>query len=692
MYRCRKAAAKKVGQFQEFCFPCSRWFSSLASWKHHAAEHLQPSEEMRLLPLKCNIAQFRHTLLRPGFCPECLGGKTADPEVRFRQYTNVSEWKMHVRHHMSLRERGRWACSHPRCANLAAQTTLEELFEHLADIHQIPFTVAERAQVKRDESTHEEGQKKRIYRYVPKTQSTTRPKGDDGFIHRTSASMKQQLEAQITRRSTFELKIPRNIAPPLEVTQGKRLEARDSDEEDSVGARMANYSEMPVIDDSPPPQATRHSEVMSKDTHAPRDCPEAGLNCRDDVSSRGSCHTMPPRAESDNTEGQTLDAVVVPLQPAPAGGKKRQVLDSSSAFGRKKAKSLELLETSCRKRQVNITVEIPPLPVDWWTSKEKGHNSPSVAKGHSLTRRTRGGVVMPLPKKHPSKKRTKTQPTQRPRGRPRGRPREKIRCVRDLPQPCQPPSVDDHCLSPVRFRKRAREAANVILSHQPDQDESASSTMTREWNISDQDGISRPTSEHASLSIPSGGMSSIYVGLRTKIPTTNPTVSPRVLSILGSPDPLTERCWDRPVRQWPEDSPTSPLDEGEFQHDPRVIPHEQLRQMNAHDDCLFSQISPEFAPAISCTSFPTFPIPSAGAGETTGVEAFPELPAPLADTYDFDRYLRSPSPPCVSISEDGHNASHGRTPIDTAKDLCSNIVSQKYHQPKNSEGSTLKHM
>ncbi|KIW35978.1 uncharacterized protein PV06_11714 [Exophiala oligosperma] len=665
VYRCRKAAAKKIGQFQEFCFPCSRWFCSLASWKHHAAEHLQPSEELGPLPLKCNIAQFRHTLLRPGFCPECLGDKDAAPDARFRQYTNASEWKMHVRHHMSLRERGRWACSHPRCTDLAAKATWEELFEHLADIHQIPFTVAEREQVKRDESTHEEGQKKQIYRYVSKRKSTTRPKGDDGFIHRSSASMKQQLKGQPTRESTHELKTPRNGGPPLEATEVRRLEVHDSHEEDPLGASVADHD-----DNSPPPQTTRHSEIVPEDTHALHDCSKAGLNCRDDVSSRGSCHKMPPRAEGDDTKLQTLDAVVVPLQSAQAEGKKRQISDSSSAFASKKAKSLKLSETAGSQRQVNITVEIPPLPADWWTKEEQEHRSPSIAKEHISTRRTQKKAVMPLPEKPPSKKRGKVQSSGKPRRRPRGRPRR----IRDPPQPRQQSPVDDHCLSQIRSRQKARKAASVSLSDQPDQDESVSSKdqVTRKWDASDEHDPSGFALGCVSSSVQPRSSSSTYVGLRRKVSATGPTVSPRVLSILDSPDPLVEHCWERSIPLLAECSATSPLNEAEFQHNSRRIPREQLWRMNARDDCLFSQISPGFSSAVSFTNFP---IPSTGAGETAGVESFPEFPFPsVGDANDFGQYLCSPSPPYVSFSKAVHNAPDGRTSIDTEQDPCSNIA------------------
>ena len=55
-------------------------------------------------------------------------------------------------------------------------------------------------------------------------------------------------------------------------------------------------------------------------------------------------------------------------------------------------KNLDLSETNVRppargvKREANIIIEVPPLPVDWWTREEKEIHSPSVADGPSRLR------------------------------------------------------------------------------------------------------------------------------------------------------------------------------------------------------------------------------------------------------------------------------------------------------------------
>jgi hypothetical protein len=84
VYHCRKTSAKRDGRFAEFCFLCFQWLESQESWRSHAAEHLRPNGGLGPLPLKCNIAHFRHNLIRLGLCPECLGDEDAEPEDRLQ--------------------------------------------------------------------------------------------------------------------------------------------------------------------------------------------------------------------------------------------------------------------------------------------------------------------------------------------------------------------------------------------------------------------------------------------------------------------------------------------------------------------------------------------------------------------------------------------------------------------------------
>jgi hypothetical protein len=140
------SSAQGEGRFQEFCFLCSQWFDGLKSSQSHATEHVQSDESTSLLPLKCDVVHFRHNLIRPGLCPECLGDDDAEPQNRFQQHTNVSEWKTHVLRHVASRRHHQWHRRHSRCTKFVEIDTLTEFFHHLADIHQIRFSVTEKEQ------------------------------------------------------------------------------------------------------------------------------------------------------------------------------------------------------------------------------------------------------------------------------------------------------------------------------------------------------------------------------------------------------------------------------------------------------------------------------------------------------------------------------------------------------------------
>jgi hypothetical protein len=76
------------------------------------------------------------------------------------------------------------------------------------------------------------------------------------------------------------------------------------------------------------------------------------------------------------------------------------------------------------KRQANINIEVPPLPVDWWAWEEI--HSPLMDDGPNSSPAFRKAVGCKV-QKHQSKKQpnkqVKKQPKKQPQKRPRGRPR-----------------------------------------------------------------------------------------------------------------------------------------------------------------------------------------------------------------------------------------------------------------------------
>ena len=81
------------------------------SLTRHTVEHLQQSDSLDQLPLKCTMVSFCNNITRPSFCPECLG------DGRFHQMTNGTEWKTHVIHHVGSKVAGAWSGHHPAYNN-----------------------------------------------------------------------------------------------------------------------------------------------------------------------------------------------------------------------------------------------------------------------------------------------------------------------------------------------------------------------------------------------------------------------------------------------------------------------------------------------------------------------------------------------------------------------------------------------
>lgn len=145
LYRCRTKAARRDGGFAEFCFLCFVWYDDHGAWRRHVQEHL------RDLPLKCNMAVFRHNVVRPALCPACLGDESLNPEHRFRQYVNLTTWKSHLQDH--LQHGLVQTCPHPRCRHGSETSAGSEFLGHLADVHGIRFESKKRSESGKDMSS-----------------------------------------------------------------------------------------------------------------------------------------------------------------------------------------------------------------------------------------------------------------------------------------------------------------------------------------------------------------------------------------------------------------------------------------------------------------------------------------------------------------------------------------------------------
>ena len=110
-----------------YCYVCWSWFT-LESWGEHCEWHLSSVTSKR-----CASLTERHTLLRPAFCPFCLGDTPLPPSKRWLSYTRDTRlWTYTESLHLNCAS---WPlhCPHPFCD---IGCTDEQTFRYyLADMH-----------------------------------------------------------------------------------------------------------------------------------------------------------------------------------------------------------------------------------------------------------------------------------------------------------------------------------------------------------------------------------------------------------------------------------------------------------------------------------------------------------------------------------------------------------------------------
>ncbi|RHZ51559.1 uncharacterized protein CDV56_105238 [Aspergillus thermomutatus] len=122
--RCR-ALGRKEAQLK-YCYECFDFFAE-EQWEEHCNNHLEHDVSRR-----CEIITYCYTLIRPGYCPLCLGCDSLTPSQRMKDWKRGNELRAHVNKDIK-KMRGNYVCSHPMC-----QTKFEseiQLRYHLSDIH-----------------------------------------------------------------------------------------------------------------------------------------------------------------------------------------------------------------------------------------------------------------------------------------------------------------------------------------------------------------------------------------------------------------------------------------------------------------------------------------------------------------------------------------------------------------------------
>ena len=108
----RREIASKREHLQSdvhYCHQCFDWIVGLDEWESHCQTHIQTLNSKR-----CGTITYCHTLVRPGYCPYCLGDVAQSAGRRLKSWCRDHALWKHIDAHL---EGQRWplVCPHPLC-------------------------------------------------------------------------------------------------------------------------------------------------------------------------------------------------------------------------------------------------------------------------------------------------------------------------------------------------------------------------------------------------------------------------------------------------------------------------------------------------------------------------------------------------------------------------------------------------
>ncbi|KAI9764363.1 MAG: hypothetical protein M1840_008501 [Geoglossum simile] len=132
IHHCRQRKhAKALNRLQSeliYCFQCFTWFVK-EEWSVHCRQHLNSTSSRG-----CRSISYCHTLIRPGYCPFCLGDETLSADERLQAWTRDTGLMAHLEKHIS---EAHWPsiCPHPLCG-IQLQDEMS-FWYHLSDDHNL---------------------------------------------------------------------------------------------------------------------------------------------------------------------------------------------------------------------------------------------------------------------------------------------------------------------------------------------------------------------------------------------------------------------------------------------------------------------------------------------------------------------------------------------------------------------------
>lgn len=117
----------------QYCYECFKFYS-VNEWENHCCVHLAN------ISRRCEMVTYCHTLIRPGYCPFCLGDQNQESSKRMRYWKRSNELRAHIEEHLKTLQE--YSCTHPMC-----QEQFQDemgLRYHLADIHGLQKAIWDR--------------------------------------------------------------------------------------------------------------------------------------------------------------------------------------------------------------------------------------------------------------------------------------------------------------------------------------------------------------------------------------------------------------------------------------------------------------------------------------------------------------------------------------------------------------------
>jgi hypothetical protein len=126
----RNATARRLGIAADqlrYCYECMSWLQEI-NWHDHSSQHLKCWDNRH-----CEVIIYRHTVIRPGYCPCCLWDQSLAPEKRMKPWLHSAGLRGHIeRIHI---QRMKWPSTKPICGCLASFESEIEFRRHLHDAH-----------------------------------------------------------------------------------------------------------------------------------------------------------------------------------------------------------------------------------------------------------------------------------------------------------------------------------------------------------------------------------------------------------------------------------------------------------------------------------------------------------------------------------------------------------------------------